>query len=136
MHIFVTGGTGFIGKALCAELCRRGEQVTVLSRRPDTVAQRIGLPVEAPASPDYLRDHAVDVVINLAGVPIADLRWSSATNFLKSSSRRKSRRRGAGKHFPPNKKKVKKIHLIRATLRRGKKTSTCLSFPCVVKKPI
>lgn len=78
MHIFVTGGTGFIGKALCGELCRRGENVTVLSRRPDTVAERTGLPVAAAASPDYLRDHPVDAVINLAGIPIADRRWSDA----------------------------------------------------------
>lgn len=78
MHIFVTGGTGFIGKALCGELCRRGERVTVLSRRPDTVTQRTGLPLEATGSPDYLRDNAVDVVINLAGIPIADRRWSDA----------------------------------------------------------
>lgn len=87
MHIFVTGGTGFIGQALCGELYRRGEQVTVLSRRPETVTQRLGLPVEAVASPDYLRDHPVDVVINLAGVPIADRRWSEPRKQLLHDSR-------------------------------------------------
>ena len=34
MRVLVVGGTGFIGTALCAELKRRGHDVTALSRNP------------------------------------------------------------------------------------------------------
>lgn len=34
MHVLVTGGTGFVGRNLCAELVERGHDVTALSRRP------------------------------------------------------------------------------------------------------
>ena len=33
--IIITGGSGFIGQALCAELNAFGYYVTVLSRRPE-----------------------------------------------------------------------------------------------------
>jgi len=35
MDILVTGGTGFIGTALCRELADRGHDVTALARTPD-----------------------------------------------------------------------------------------------------
>ena len=35
MNVLVAGGTGFIGRNLCAELVERGHQVTALSRDPD-----------------------------------------------------------------------------------------------------
>lgn len=34
MDVLVTGGTGFVGRNLCAELAERGHDVTALSRRP------------------------------------------------------------------------------------------------------
>lgn len=36
MNILVTGGDGFVGRHLCAELVSRGHTVTSLSRSPDT----------------------------------------------------------------------------------------------------
>ncbi|MFA9414995.1 complex I NDUFA9 subunit family protein [Natrinema sp. HArc-T2] len=36
MKILVAGGTGFIGRNLCAELAERGHEVTALSRSPDS----------------------------------------------------------------------------------------------------
>lgn len=35
MNVLVTGGNGFIGRHLCAELVERGHEVTSLSRSPD-----------------------------------------------------------------------------------------------------
>lgn len=46
--ILIAGGTGFIGGAIVRELRRRGQPVTVMSRRPEAVATRFpGLGVEA-----------------------------------------------------------------------------------------
>jgi len=48
MDILVTGGTGFVGSRLCAELADRGHDVTALSRTPDdghlseSVARTVG----------------------------------------------------------------------------------------------
>jgi len=35
MNVIVTGGTGFVGQRLCAELAERGHDVTALARDPD-----------------------------------------------------------------------------------------------------
>lgn len=40
MNVFVTGGTGFIGRSLVQVLLRRGWQVTVLVRRPESAEAR------------------------------------------------------------------------------------------------
>ncbi|MCF5949341.1 NAD-dependent epimerase/dehydratase family protein, partial [Xanthomonas perforans] len=34
MHLLITGGTGFIGQALCPALLQAGHQVSVLTRDP------------------------------------------------------------------------------------------------------
>jgi len=73
MNILVTGGTGFIGKALCARLLREGHEVAVLSRQPESVLP----PLRPIATMDALSDSdSFDIVINLAGEPIANKRWS------------------------------------------------------------
>lgn len=79
MHILMTGGTGFIGQALCQQLVARGDQVTVCSRNPDQVSARCGPTVKGIDRAQSLpADAAIDVVINLAGQPIADARWSES----------------------------------------------------------
>ena len=92
MQIVVTGGTGFIGRPLCAALCQEGHRVTILTRRIE--AQRsYGLTVtavewngrEAGAWERCLDD--ADAVINLAGAPIADGRWNDARKKLLVESR-------------------------------------------------
>jgi uncharacterized protein YbjT (DUF2867 family) len=47
MRILVTGGTGFIGKPLVHRLLLRGDDVTVLSRRPTSVQAIFGEAAEA-----------------------------------------------------------------------------------------
>lgn len=79
MHILITGGTGLIGRALCRALLPAGHQVTVLSRRPDTVAEKCGSGVRSMASlADWGDSMQFDAVVNLAGEPIVDVHWSDA----------------------------------------------------------
>lgn len=78
MDILLTGGTGLIGRALCRTLLAEGHRLTVLSRRPETVAARCGPGVQAIGSLDEWRpDRHFDAVINLAGEPIADHAWTT-----------------------------------------------------------
>lgn len=78
MHILITGGTGFIGSRLCQRLLKANHQLTVFSRRPDCVKSLCGQTVTPLASLDELSaDSQFDAVINLAGEPIADKRWST-----------------------------------------------------------
>lgn len=77
MKILITGGTGLIGRKLCPALLARGHEVTVLSRTPDTVKQKCGASVAAMASlNDWQSEVFFDAVINLAGEPIVDKRWT------------------------------------------------------------
>jgi hypothetical protein len=79
MHILVTGGTGFLGQPLVAALAAAGHNLTVLSRSPGTVSRLCGPGVHALASLDAWRpDTVFDAVINLAGAPIVDRRWTEA----------------------------------------------------------
>ncbi|KYH26252.1 hypothetical protein HAPAU_13470 [Halalkalicoccus paucihalophilus] len=45
MKVLVTGGTGFIGRHLCAELDERGHDVTALARSPDASGLPAGVSV-------------------------------------------------------------------------------------------
>ena len=79
MRILVTGGTGFIGKPLVHRLLLRGDDVTVLSRRPTSVQAIFGEAAEAWSSLSaWTPDRAFDAVINLAGEPIIDRPWTAA----------------------------------------------------------
>lgn len=74
MHYLITGGTGFIGKALCANLIADQHRVTVFTRNVSRA--NACLPASATAI-DKLDDASnVDVVVNLAGKNLTDGRWS------------------------------------------------------------
>jgi uncharacterized protein len=78
MRILITGGTGLIARHLCRALLAQGHLLTVLSRRPETVAVKCGAAVQPMASLDEWRpDRTFDAVINLAGEPIVDAYWSA-----------------------------------------------------------
>ena len=88
MRILITGGTGLIGRRLCTALLAQGHQLTVLSRRSQQVAALCGDGVTAIASLDeYHRDVSFDAVINLAGEPIVDARWSDRRKQILRQSR-------------------------------------------------
>ena len=89
-RITVTGATGLIGRRLVAALKERGDEVTVLSRRPRDAQRLLG--VEAlgwrtesePAPVDGLAGR--DGVVHLAGEPIAQ-RWTQESKERIRSSR-------------------------------------------------
>ncbi len=88
MNIFITGGTGFIGSALTKRLIEQGHEVTVLSRSPEKVAQLCGASVKALGSLSQLKaEDNYQIIINLAGAPIVDARWSEARKQLIRESR-------------------------------------------------
>jgi uncharacterized protein (TIGR01777 family) len=76
-RILVTGGTGFIGQALCPALLSKGYSLTVLSRQPSDQVQALCGRVETLSELHGLKGHSgFNAVINLAGEGIADKRWS------------------------------------------------------------
>ncbi|MCW0391363.1 TIGR01777 family oxidoreductase [Xanthomonas sacchari] len=74
MHVLVTGGTGFIGRALCPALLDAGHRVSVLTRAPARAARL--LPA-VQVLDDLQRAAPADAVINLAGEPLTEGRWSA-----------------------------------------------------------
>ena len=87
MHILLTGGTGLIGRALCAHWTEQGHRLTVWSRQPGKVAALCGADVRGIARLEELGEEPLDAVINLAGAPIADRPWSSKRKALLWASR-------------------------------------------------
>lgn len=87
MHILLTGGTGLIGRALCAHWNHHGHQVTVWSRQPGKVAELCGPQIRGIGRLEELDDQRLDAVVNLAGAPIADRPWSSKRKAVLWSSR-------------------------------------------------
>ncbi|HSM98421.1 MAG TPA: TIGR01777 family oxidoreductase, partial [Gallionella sp.] len=78
MHILITGGTGLIGRQICKVLLAEGHELTVLSRNPDSVPAKCGASVRAMAGLDeWQPGMTFDAVINLAGEPIIDARWTT-----------------------------------------------------------
>lgn len=83
MRAIITGGTGFIGRSLCAELLEGGHEVVVLSRSPEKVARVFGRGViglrwnGADASGWAHMINADTALVNLAGENIAG-RWTRA----------------------------------------------------------
>ncbi|TGN41784.1 TIGR01777 family oxidoreductase [Marinobacter confluentis] len=87
-RILITGGTGFIGQALCPALLQKGYSLTVLSRQPDRVVQALCGRVEAVGDLKSLNAHpGFNAVINLAGEGIADKRWTESRKQALRDSR-------------------------------------------------
>jgi hypothetical protein len=95
MRIVVAGGTGFIGRALCRRLSDAGHAVTVLTRDPEKARARVYhavtiVPWQGFRGPTEELSKALDgseVVVNLAGAPIAEGRWTPRTKDQLRQSR-------------------------------------------------
>ena len=77
MHVVVTGGTGFIGRALCLALSHDGHRITVLTTKNRAASKLFDHSVavvewngrDRGARGESLE--GADAVVNLAGAPIA-----------------------------------------------------------------
>ncbi|MEX3238308.1 TIGR01777 family oxidoreductase [Serratia quinivorans] len=79
MRVLITGATGLIGSSLTQRLLGLSHQITVLSRNVQRARERFGEQVSYwPTLQDKPSLDGFDAVINLAGEPIADKRWSKA----------------------------------------------------------
>jgi uncharacterized protein (TIGR01777 family) len=84
----MTGGTGLIGRHLCRRLLAAGHELTVFSRKPETVAAKCGVGMQTMASlAEWTPDRVFDAVINLAGEPIVDERWTEKRKQVLRDSR-------------------------------------------------
>lgn len=92
-RIFVTGGTGFIGRPVVKALRARGDEVIVLSRDRSSAAARLGDEIEVvEGDPRYAGPWqdalaGCHAVINLAGQSVAGKRWSAQYKQLLHDSR-------------------------------------------------
>ena len=75
MHDLITGGSGFIGRALCQSLLDDGHRVTVLTRSVQRAAAVLPEAAKCVTSLQTLDD--VDAVYNLAGENLAAERWTA-----------------------------------------------------------
>lgn len=76
MHHLITGGSGFIGSALCRSLVADGHRVTVLTRDVERARGRVPEAVFLIDRLDFAE--GVDAVVNLAGENLAGGRWTVA----------------------------------------------------------
>ena len=82
MKVLVVGATGFIGKTTVAFLRGKGHEVTAWVRNAEKATDMLGDGVRIESSivsaEDLkLRLEEADAVINLAGRPLAGVRWTS-----------------------------------------------------------
>ncbi|MGY6554683.1 MAG: TIGR01777 family oxidoreductase [Wenzhouxiangella sp.] len=78
MKVLISGGSGFVGSALCRALLDAGHQALVISRSPERTAKRLPAGVIVRASAAEFADQAPEAIVNLAGEPIAEGRWTAA----------------------------------------------------------
>ena len=99
MKIVITGGTGFIGRHLCHTLIQNQHELTVLSRNPSKARNYLPKPIFISEWNTLAQEalekvlEGTEAVINLAGEPIADARWTEARKQLLRSSRIETTRR-------------------------------------------
>jgi uncharacterized protein (TIGR01777 family) len=78
MKVVVTGGSGFLGGALVAALRGDGHETTVLTRRPPRGRGEMQWNASPSLGPWTKAFEGASAVINLAGEPIAEGRWTAA----------------------------------------------------------
>jgi uncharacterized protein (TIGR01777 family) len=99
VRIVVSGGTGFVGRALCHAIVARGDLAVVLTRGPSRdvchacsecgAGGKVVLETWTPEGPGAWMDvvDGADAVVHLAGASIADERWTDERKRQLRSSR-------------------------------------------------
>ncbi len=86
-HILVTGGTGFLGQALCRMLLAQGHRLTLWVRNLDKGYKMYGKSVHCITRLAELQDTPVDAILNFSGEPVLGPRWSPARQQVLHASR-------------------------------------------------
>ncbi|KZN43581.1 hypothetical protein N474_20175 [Pseudoalteromonas luteoviolacea CPMOR-2] len=86
MNILITGATGLIGQELCKFLVNRNT-LTILTRSEVKARQVLPQNARFVSQLTDIDFNELDIVINLAGEPIADKRWSDKQKEAITSSR-------------------------------------------------
>ena len=76
MNYLITGGTGLIGKAFINSLPESTSNITVLTRDTKNAEKLLGNAIHYIDELSNVDIENSDIVLNLAGEPIADKRWS------------------------------------------------------------
>jgi uncharacterized protein (TIGR01777 family) len=79
VKVFVTGGSGFVGKALLPALVARGDSVVALSRSARPAEDKIEWLAGDPAANGAWTERAAgcDAICHLAGEPVGARRWTA-----------------------------------------------------------
>ncbi len=92
MKLLITGASGFIGSALIRQLLDKDNQIIGLSRKPEQLKKLfLGVDSQKFRAIGHLSeigdDETIDAIVNLAGEPILDRRWSKARKQVLYNSR-------------------------------------------------
>jgi uncharacterized protein len=93
MKIAIAGATGFVGSRLVEQLQAQGHQIVMLTRSPQQATSRFPQATVVGYKPLksgewQLAIDGCDAVINLAGEPIAEKRWTPAQKRIMLDSRK------------------------------------------------
>ncbi|MFA3792487.1 TIGR01777 family oxidoreductase [Aliiglaciecola sp. SL4] len=87
MNLLITGGSGLIGSKLIKHI-KAENQLTILTRNPKLTEKKLGNGLTYISSLEHLSNlNDFDGIINLAGEPIVNKRWSCEQKTLLESSR-------------------------------------------------
>ncbi len=87
MRVFLTGGTGLIGRALIYQLHQQGWQISALTRHKKEAQEKMPFVQWVDNLADIPHFDGFDAVIHLAGAPIFAQRWTA----LRKETLRQSR---------------------------------------------
>jgi uncharacterized protein (TIGR01777 family) len=92
MRVFVTGATGFVGRALIPRLQRDGHSIVAWVRSEPRARSLLGAEVELVSTRGGLDGpvpalERCDAIVNLAGEPLMGGRWTAARRRVLESSR-------------------------------------------------